>query len=44
MEYFLFFLIAGTSIGAILYFVIEDIKMKKEIQDRRKQQEEKEKQ
>ena len=43
MEYIIFFLIASTSIGAILYFVIEDIKIKKEIQEKRKQQKEKEK-
>lgn len=39
MEYLIFFLITASAVGIILYFVIEDIKIKKQIQDRKKKYE-----
>ena len=38
MEYFLFFLITSTTVGLILYFVIEDLKSQKDIKEQEKKQ------
>lgn len=41
MDYFLFFLIASLAVGVLLYFVIEDLKLKKFINKKKKEYEDK---